>query len=42
MLMKSYAFVRSNIPRALRNGQLRLNLSLTSKLQPNSGENFIY
>lgn len=38
MLMKSYAFVRSNIPRALRNGQLRLNLSLTSKLQPNSDE----
>lgn len=34
MLMKSYAFVRSNIPRALKNGQLRLNSN--SDLNKNS------
>lgn len=29
MLMKSYAFVRSNIPRALKSGQIRLSNELT-------------
>jgi len=34
MLMKSYAFVRSNVPRALRNGQLRIDLNS----KPNSDQ----
>ena len=39
MLMKSYAFVRSNVPRALKNGQLRLDLNLKSDYdQINSDE----